>query len=321
MNAHRIEVFDRADDDAIVRVIADDFHFILFPAQNRFFDQNFGRRRSVEAAFDNLEEFLTVIGNAAAGAAEREGGADDRGQANHVERLCCLCKRMAHIALLALHFAELPFGFKLVERLVQFVAGELRLHLRALDLVALAVLILDFSRIGEHRARRVEADLLHGFAEERAVFGLVDSFGLGADHLDVITFKHAHAAQGKRGVERGLSAHRRQDRVRALLGDDLGDDFRRDRLDIGCIRQIGIGHDRGRVGVDEDDAIAFLFQRLAGLSAGIVEFASLADDNGARADNQDRFDICTFRHGRSSYLRSRMVWPGNRVPLPRDMLS
>ena len=114
-----------------------------------------------------------VVGDAAAGAAEREAGADDAGQADDLERLqrldrCC----------------------------------------------------------GQHRARRFEADLLHGVAEELAVLGLVDGLGVGADHLDVELFEHAHLAQRQRAVERGLAAHGRQQRVGALLLDDLGDDLR-----------------------------------------------------------------------------------------------
>ncbi len=163
--------------------------------------------------------------------------------------------------------------------------------------MALAIFFLDLGRVGEHRGRCVEANLFHGFAEERTIFCLVDSFGMRANHLDIIAFKHTHAAQRKRGVECGLSAHRRQERVRAFLGNDLGNNFRSDRFDISRICQIRIGHDRCRIGVDEDYAIAFLFERLTSLRARIIELACLADNNGARADNQDRFDICTFRHG------------------------
>ena len=67
-----------------------------------------------------------------------------------------------------------------------------------------------------------------------------------------------------------------------LLLDDLGDDLRRDRLDIGGVGQIRIGHDRGRIGIDQHDPVALVLQRLAGLGAGIVELAGLADDDRAR---------------------------------------
>ena len=88
------------------------------------------------------------------------------------------------------------------------------------------------------RARRRKADPGHRLAEQFAVLGLVDRLGGGADHLDVVVFEHAHLLQAERAIERGLAAHGRQQREAAgnrvaLLGDDLGDDLGRDRLDIG----------------------------------------------------------------------------------------
>ena len=107
------------------------------------------------------------------------------------------------------------------------------------------------------------------------------------------------SAQGR--VERRLPAHGRQQRVGPLLLDDLGDDLGRDRLDVGRIRQLRIRHDGGRIGIDEDDAVALGLQRLAGLGAGIVELAGLADDDGAGADDEDGLDIRALRHEAASY--------------------
>ena len=78
--------------------------------------------------------------------------------------------------------------------------------------------------------------------------------------------------------------------------DDLGDDLRRDRLDVGRIRQLRIGHDRRRIGIDEDDPIALGLQSLAGLGARIVELAGLADDDRSGADDEDGFDIRALGH-------------------------
>ncbi len=86
MHAHRVDVLDRADDDAIVRLVADDLHLEFFPAEHAFFDQHLARRRGIDAALDDLDEFALVVGDAAAGAAEREGRPDDRRQADIVER-------------------------------------------------------------------------------------------------------------------------------------------------------------------------------------------------------------------------------------------
>jgi hypothetical protein len=70
----------------------------------------------------------------------------------------------------------------------------------------------------------------------------------------------------------------------------------RDRLDVGRVGQIRVGHDRRRIGIDQDEPVALFLQRLAGLRARIVELARLADHDRARADDQNRRDISTFRH-------------------------
>ena len=41
---------------------------------------------------------------------------------------------------------------------------------------------------------------------------------------------------------------------------------------------------------------AMLVQGLAGLGAGIIEFASLADDDRSRPDDEDGFDVCALGH-------------------------
>ena len=166
-------------------------------------------------------------------------------------------------------------------------------------------------RMGELGARRLQADRLHRLAEQLAVLGLVDGLGSGADHLDAVLLEHAHLAQRQRGVERRLAAHGRQQHqlvVRpggALLLDDLRDDLGRDRLDIGGVGELRVGHDRRRVGIDQDDAVALVLQRLDGLGAGIVELAGLADDDRAGADDEDRVDVGAFRHGLAGLARTK----------------
>ena len=248
VHAHRIEVLDRADDDAVVLFVADHLHLVLFPAEHAFLDQHLVGRRRVDAALDDLDELRLGVGDAAAGAAHGEGRADDRGQADLVER-----------------------------------AQRVR---QRLDLL---------------RARRLEADLVHRVAEALAILGLVDRVGGGADHLDVELVEGALLAQRERAVQRGLAAHGRQQREAAgddvaFLLDDLGDDLRRDRLDVGGVRQLRIGHDRRRIGIHQHDAIALGLQRLHRLRAGIIELAGLADDDRPGADDQDRRNVSSFRH-------------------------
>ena len=79
---------------------------------------------------------------------------------------------------------------------------------------------------------------------------------------------------------------------RALyLGNDLFDHFGSDRLDVGGVGELRVGHDRGRVAVDQHDAVALLAQRLAGLGAGVVELAGLADDDRPGAEDQNTLYI------------------------------
>ena len=248
VHAHRVDIFDRADDDAIVRLVADHLHLEFLPAEHAFFDQHLVGGRGVDAALDDVEELVSIIGDAAAGAPQREARPDDGGKPDVGQRL---------------------------QRLPQ----------RA-DVV---------------RARRREADPGHRLAEPLPVLRLVDRVRRRADHLDVVLLQHAHLLEAQRAVQRRLAAHGRQKRESARYGvaldrDDLGHHFRRDRLDIGAVRHVGIGHDRGGVRIDEHDAVALGAQRLAGLDPGIVELAGLTDDDRARADDQNGGDVGPLRH-------------------------
>ena len=152
------------------------------------------------------------------------------------------------------------------------------------------------NRMGHTAARAFEADLVHRLAEALAVFGLVDRIGIGADHLDPVLLQRAIVEQRQRGVERGLPAHRRQDGIGPLLLDDPRDHIGGDRLDIGGIGHVRIGHDRGGVGVDQHHPVPLLLQRLDRLGSGVVELAGLADNNRTGANDEDRGDVSAFGH-------------------------
>jgi hypothetical protein len=92
MHAHRVEVLDGADDDAVVRSVADDFHFVLLPTEERLLDEELVRGRELEAAFADLDEALHVVGDAAAGAAERERRTDHGREAELRLKLLGLAK-------------------------------------------------------------------------------------------------------------------------------------------------------------------------------------------------------------------------------------
>ncbi len=114
--------------------------------------------------------------------------------------------------------------------------------------------------------------------------------------LDAVPLEHAVLVQCDGGVERGLPAERRQhgvDLVAALglLRDDLLDELRGDRLDVGVVGELRVGHDRRRVGVDQADLKPFRTEHPASLGARVVELAGLTDDDRTRADDQDVVEV------------------------------
>jgi hypothetical protein len=67
-------------------LVAHHLQLVLLPAEQALLDEHLvdhGWHRRPRR--DELLELLAVVGDAAAGAAEREGGADDRGQADSLE--------------------------------------------------------------------------------------------------------------------------------------------------------------------------------------------------------------------------------------------
>ena len=102
----------------------------------------------------------------------------------------------------------------------------------------------------------------------------------------------------------GLTAEGGQHRVGPLLLDDLLENPHVERLDIGRIREIRVGHDRRRVRVGEDDPIALLTQDPARLRARVVELTGLTDHYGPGADDQDRRDVSALGHEHPSVPRT-----------------
>ena len=112
--------------------------------------------------------------------------------------------------------------------------------------------------------------------------------------------KRAVFMQRHSQVEGGLAAEGGQKRVRTLLLDDLGDHLGNQRLDVGAVGERGVGHDGGRVGVDQHDLETLLHEHLAGLGAGVVELAGLPDHDGTGSEQEDLVDIGAAGHGSST---------------------
>ena len=82
MHTHRIKILNGADNDAIVILVSDHLHFIFLPANERLIDEQFIGGRKLKAASTDLLKFLTVVGDAAATAAQGKRRPDDAGKAN-----------------------------------------------------------------------------------------------------------------------------------------------------------------------------------------------------------------------------------------------
>ena len=145
-------------------------------------------------------------------------------------------------------------------------------------------------------ARGLPAGLGHDVLEQLPVLAAADRLDVRADQLDVVLVEHAGLVQRDGGVERGLPAQGRQQRVGAFPGDDLLDELRRDRLDVRGVGELRVGHDRGRVGVDQADPQPLGAQHPARLGAGVVELAGLPDHDRPGADDQDVPEIAPLRH-------------------------
>ncbi len=78
MDAHRVEVLDRADDDDVVVPVAHDLELELVPAAHRLLDEHLADRAFADPALDLPVKLVLGEREAPAVPAEREGRPDDR---------------------------------------------------------------------------------------------------------------------------------------------------------------------------------------------------------------------------------------------------
>ena len=70
MHANRVKVFHGANGNAVIVSVAQNFVFNFFPAGNTAFNQGLADKAVQKALAYNIVQFLVVVGNAAAGAAQ-----------------------------------------------------------------------------------------------------------------------------------------------------------------------------------------------------------------------------------------------------------
>ncbi len=151
-------------------------------------------------------------------------------------------------------------------------------------------------RLHDFAFRYPVAELIHEVTELLPILGLFDGRQFRPEQFDAAIFKHAAAVEFHRQVEAGLAAKCGQEGVRAFLTDNPFDELRFERFDIDTVRRRRVGHDRGRVRVDEDNLVSFFFQGKTRLSTSIVKFCRLPDDDRTGSDYKDFLNIWSFWH-------------------------
>ena len=119
MHAHGIEILDRTDDDDVIFGIAHHLKFKFLPSEHRLFDQRLVHRRHIQTAGQHLQKLFAVIGDAAAGASQRERRPHDYGKANLARKFQPIFgavhqRRLGHVEPDLLHRVfeeETVFGF------------------------------------------------------------------------------------------------------------------------------------------------------------------------------------------------------------------
>ena len=140
------------------------------------------------------------------------------------------------------------------------------------------------------------ADALAHFLEQFPVLCPFNALAGGSQELYAAFLQHTLALQLNRQIQAGLSADARNNGIRALIAQNLGNVLKCQRLHVYLVRNGGIGHDGRRVGVAQDNLIPLFLESQTGLRACVVKFCRLPDDDGAAADNKYLFYISPLCH-------------------------
>ena len=117
-----------------------------------------------------------------------------------------------------------------------------------------------------------------------------------SQHFHIKFFQNAQLGQFHGRVEAGLSPQGRQDGLGPLPLNNFGHHLGGNGFDISAMGRFRVGHNGGGIAVNEHNLKPLLHEGLTGLGAGVVEFAGLADNDGAGADEENLFDVGSFGH-------------------------
>ena len=139
--------------------------------------------------------------------------------------------------------------------------------------------VLDAVRHAGFRLRN--AELLHDFVEEFAVFRQRDRLRRGAEDFDAVGF------QVVREVEGSLSAELHDDAQRFFLAVDGEDVLKRQRFEVKFVGSVVVCRDGLGVAVDHDGFQTGVADSESGVHATVVELDALADAVRSAAQDHD----------------------------------
>ena len=108
-------------------------------------------------------------------------------------------------------------------------------------------------------------ELLHRLLKALAILRLLDGIERRTEELHTVLRQDPLLCKLNGKVQSRLSAERGEKAIRLLLGNNLRQEFHRQRLDVNTVGDIGVCHDGSRVAVDEDDLQPVFLQCTAGL--------------------------------------------------------
>ncbi len=146
--------------------------------------------------------------------------------------------------------------------------------------------LLEGAPLDDERRRIRLPDPIEQVPERLPILGHPDGLERRPEQPDVMALEDAGPGEVHRHVQGRLATETGEQALRLLAGDDRFDGGDRQGLEVDRVRNLRVGHDRGRVRVDQDRAHALRAQRATRLGAGVVELRRLPDHDRPRADDQ-----------------------------------
>ena len=87
MHPHRINVFNRTDDNCVIRRVAHNLHFKFFPTQKGFVDQDLAHRAGIKSRLAKVFVIFAIERHTTAGAPQRKCRADNGWQSDMLQRV------------------------------------------------------------------------------------------------------------------------------------------------------------------------------------------------------------------------------------------